>query len=204
MNSRSAAAKFNEADVVTIASTEVFIVPAGPQETNVTCMFLPTYVCNDLLIQALSTHWKVLQITHATYRSTPTVKIGTRYVRIEMKEPDPVPNFPRIGGHRATFDYPCIKRVSRRCRLEGHIRVNCKTEHCDRCPVFGHTTDGCTSDCRWCGDSHATVDCVAPRSFSSMVAGTASFDFPALSSAHEVTFPCPAAQTGTPTAPTKP
>ncbi|KAM7300839.1 hypothetical protein ISCGN_016424 [Ixodes scapularis] len=167
-------------------------------------MFLPTYVRNDLLVQALSAHGKVLEITHATYRSTPTVKTGTRYVRIEMKESDSVPNFLRIGGHRATFDYPGIKRVCRRCRLEGHIRANCTTEPCDRCAVFGHATEGCTSDCRRCGGSHATVDCVARWSYSSMVAGTALSDFPPLSPAHEVSPPRPAAQTGAPTALTKP
>lgn len=204
INSRLAAAKLTEAGVITIASTQVPIVPAGPQVTNVTCMFLPTYVRNDLLVQALSAHGKVLEITHATYRSTPTVKTGTRYVRIEMKESDPVPNFLRIGGHRATFDYPGIKRVCRRCRLEGHIRANCTTEHCDRCAVFGHATEGCTSDCRRCGGSHATVDCVARRSYSSMVAGTASSDFPPLSPAHEVSPPRPAAQTGASTDLTKP
>ncbi|KAG0418870.1 hypothetical protein HPB47_004522 [Ixodes persulcatus] len=185
INSRSAAAKLNEAGVVTIASTQVPIVPAGPQVTNVTCMFLPTYVRNDLLVQALSAHGKVLEITHATYRSTPTVKTGTRYVRIKMKESDPVPKFLRIGSHQATFDYPGIKRVCRRCRLEGNIRVNCTTEHCDRCAVFGHATEGCTSDSRRCGGSHATVDCVARQSYSSVVAGTASSDFPPLSPAHE-------------------
>ncbi|KAG0421032.1 hypothetical protein HPB47_003064 [Ixodes persulcatus] len=132
------------------------------------------------------------------------IKRGTRYLRIEFKESDPVPNFLRIGGHQATFDNPGNKRVCRRCRLEGHIGVNCTTEHCDRCAVFGHATDGCTSDCRRCGGSHATVDCVARRSYSSMVAGSASSDFPVLSPAHEVTPPHPAAQTGAPTAPTKP
>ncbi|KAG0428232.1 hypothetical protein HPB47_024752 [Ixodes persulcatus] len=85
------------------------------QVTNVTCMFWPIHVRNDLLVQALSAHGKVLGITHATYRSTPTVKTGTRYVRIEMKESDPVPNFLRIGGHRASYYYPGIKRVCLRC-----------------------------------------------------------------------------------------
>ncbi|KAG0444320.1 hypothetical protein HPB47_013930 [Ixodes persulcatus] len=99
-----------------------------------------------------------------------------------MKEPDPVPNFFPVGGHRATFDYPGIKRVCPHRRLEGRLRVNCTTEHCDLCAVFGHATDGCTSDCRRCSVSHANVDCVARRSYSSMVG----------------------AQTGAPTALTKP
>ncbi|KAG0418738.1 hypothetical protein HPB47_004628, partial [Ixodes persulcatus] len=103
-NSRSAAAKLNEASAVTIASTQVPIVPVRPQVTNVTCVFLPTYVHNDLLVQAPSAHGKVFEITHAMHRSIPTVKTSTRYVRIVMKEQEPVPNFLRIGGHRATFD----------------------------------------------------------------------------------------------------
>ncbi|KAG0422697.1 hypothetical protein HPB47_001508 [Ixodes persulcatus] len=116
-------------------------------------MFPPTYVRNDLPIQALSSQGKVREITQATYRSIPTVNTGTRHVRTKMKEPDPVPNFFPVGGHRATFDYPGIKRVCRHRRLEGRLRVNCTTEHCDLCAVFGHATDGCTSDCRRCSVS---------------------------------------------------
>ncbi|CAN7945421.1 unnamed protein product, partial [Ixodes hexagonus] len=180
VNSRSAAAKLKEAGAVTIASTQVPIVPAGPQVTNVTCMFLPTFVRNELLVQALSAHGKVLEITHAMYHRTPTVKTGTRHIKMEMKESDPVPNFLRVGRHRATFDYRGIKRVCRRCRGEGHIRANCTTEYCDQCAVFGHATEGCTVSCRRCGGSHATVDCAVRRSYSSMVSGTASSEFPPL------------------------
>ncbi|CAN7989568.1 unnamed protein product [Ixodes hexagonus] len=173
VNSRSAAAKLKEAGAVPI-------VPVGPQVTNVTCMFLPTFVRNELLVQALSAHGKVLEITHAMYHRTPTVKTGTRHIKMEMKESDPVPNFLRVGGHRATFDYRGIKRVCRRCRGEGHIRANCTTEYCDRRAVFGHATEGCTVSCRRCGGSHATVDCAVRRSYSSMVSGTASSEFPPL------------------------
>ncbi|CAN7941956.1 unnamed protein product [Ixodes hexagonus] len=140
-------------------------------------MFLPTFVRNELLVQALSAHSK---ITHAMYHRTPTVNTGTRHIKMEMKESDPVPNFLRVGGHRATFDYRGIKRVCRRCRGEGHIRANCTTEYCDRCAVFGHATEGCTVSCRRCGGSHATVDCAVRRSYSSMVSGTASSEFPPL------------------------
>ncbi|KAG0444776.1 hypothetical protein HPB47_013390 [Ixodes persulcatus] len=127
-----------------------------------------------------------------TYNSTTTVKTGRKRVTIERKEWDTVPNYLRIGGHWASFDYSDIKWVCRRCPLEGHIQVNCTTEHCDQCAVFGHATDGFTSECRRCGGSHATVNCVGRRSYSSIVAGAASADFPALSFAHEVTPPRPA------------
>ncbi|KAG0423118.1 hypothetical protein HPB47_001084 [Ixodes persulcatus] len=146
-------------------------------------MFLPTYVRNDLLVQTLSGYGKVLEITHAKYRCTPTVKTGTRSVRIKMKESNPVPNFLFIGGHRATFDYAGIKRVCRRCRLKGQIRVNCTTEHRDRCAVLEHATDDCTFDCRRIGGCHSAVDCVARRSY---IAGTDSSDFPAFFAPYEL------------------
>ncbi|KAG0429483.1 hypothetical protein HPB47_023605 [Ixodes persulcatus] len=66
------------------------------------------------------------------------------------------------------------------------VRFNDRSErdrqegHCDRCGVFGHPTEGCTESCRRCGGTHATVDCTAKRSYSSMVAGNYATDFPVL------------------------
>ncbi|KAM7297100.1 prostaglandin reductase 3 [Ixodes scapularis] len=95
-------------------------------------------------------------------------------------------------------------RLLIRSASEGHIRVYRTREHCDRCAVFGHATDGCTSDCHLCGGYHANVDCVARWSYSSMVAGTASSDFSAFSPAHEVTPSHPAAKNEAAIALTKP
>ncbi|KAM7298033.1 translation initiation factor IF-2-like [Ixodes scapularis] len=148
--------------------------------TNVTCLFLPTFVRNDQLVQALAPYGKVIDVSYATYHRTATVKTGTRFIRMEMKEANPLPNFLRVAGHRATFDYRGLKRVCRRCRQEGHVRAQCTTGYCDRCGVFGHPTEGCTANCGRCGGTHATVDCTAKRSYSSMVTGNHATDFPAL------------------------
>ncbi|KAM7297287.1 hypothetical protein ISCGN_022440 [Ixodes scapularis] len=148
--------------------------------TNVTCLFLPTFVRNDQLVQALAPYGKVIDVSYATYHRTATVKTGTRFIRMEMKEANPLPNFLRVAGHRATFDYRGLKRVCRRCRREGHVRAQCTTGYCDRCGVFGHPTEGCTANCRRCGGTHATVDCTAKRRYSSMVTRNHATDFPAL------------------------
>ncbi|KAG0441165.1 hypothetical protein HPB47_016026 [Ixodes persulcatus] len=123
VNSRAAALKHREAGSVSIANQSVPIVPTGPQVTNVTCLFPPTFVRNDQLVQALAPYGKVIDVTYATYHRTATVKTGTRFIRMEMKEANPLPNFLRVAGHRATFDYRGLKRVCRRCRQEGHIRA---------------------------------------------------------------------------------
>ncbi|KAG0415775.1 hypothetical protein HPB47_007049 [Ixodes persulcatus] len=49
-----------------------------------------------------------------------------------MKEANPLPNFLRVAGHRATFDYSGLKRVCRRCRQEGHVWAQCTTGYCDQ------------------------------------------------------------------------
>ncbi|XP_042149664.1 translation initiation factor IF-2-like [Ixodes scapularis] len=180
VNTRAAALKLREAGSVSIANQSVPIVPTGPQVTNVTCLFLPTFVRNDQLVQALAPYGKVIDVSYATYHRTATVKTGTRFIRMEMKEANPLPNFLRVAGHRATFDYRGLKRVCRRCRQEGHVWAQCTTGYCDRCGVFGHPTEGCTANCGRCGGTHATVDCTAKRSYSSMVTGNYATDFPAL------------------------
>ncbi|KAG0427843.1 hypothetical protein HPB47_025130 [Ixodes persulcatus] len=185
VNTRAAALKLREAGSVSIANQSVLIVPTGPQVTNVTCLFLPTFVRNDQLVQALAPYGKVIDVSYAAYHRTATVKTGTRFIRMEMKEANPLPNFLRVADHRATFDYRGLKRVCRRCRQEGHVRAQCTTGYCDRCGVFGHPTEGCTANCttvqqRRCGGTHATVDCTAKRSYSSMVAGNNATEFPAL------------------------
>ncbi|XP_040077760.1 uncharacterized protein LOC115315909 [Ixodes scapularis] len=180
VNTRAAALKLREAGSVSIANQSVPIVPTGPQVTNVTCLFLPTFVRNDQLVQALAPYGKVIDVSYGTYHRTAAVKSGTRFCRMEIKEANPLPNFLRVAGHRATFDYRGLKRVCGRCRQEGHVRAQCTTGYCDRCGVFGHPTEGCTANCRRCGGTHATVDCTAKRSYSSMVAGNYATDFPAL------------------------
>ncbi|KAG0435320.1 hypothetical protein HPB47_018564 [Ixodes persulcatus] len=180
VNTRAAALKLREAGSVSIANQSVPIVPTGPQVTKVTCLFLLTFVRNDQLVQALAPYGKVIDVSYATYHRTATVKTGTRFIRMEMKEANLLLNFLRAAGHRATFDYRGLKRVCRRCRQEGHVRAQCTTGYCDRCGVFGHPTEGCTASCRRCGGTHATVDCTAKRSYSSMVAGNYACDFPAL------------------------
>ncbi|KAG0410942.1 hypothetical protein HPB47_011945 [Ixodes persulcatus] len=180
VNTRAAALKLREAGSVSIANQSVAIMPTGPQVTNLTCLFLPTFVRNDQLVQALAPYGKVIDVSYATYHRTATVKTGTRFIRMEMKEANPLPNFLRVASHRATFDYRGLKRVCRRCRQEGHVRAQCTTGYCDRCGVFGHPTEDCTANCRRCGGTHATVDCTAKRSYSSMVAGNYATDFPTL------------------------
>lgn len=124
----------------------------------------------------------MLRIEAARFKDKPTVHTGTRYIKMEMKLDNPLPNFLRIAGQRATFEYRGVRRVCRRCNLEGHYKAQCTTPHCERCATFGHATNGCTSDCRRCGGAHATVDCTARKLYSTVTAAPSSHEFPALPS----------------------
>ncbi|KAG0444042.1 hypothetical protein HPB47_014249 [Ixodes persulcatus] len=163
-NTRAAALKLREVGSVSFANQSVPIVPTGLQVRNVTCLFLPKFVRNDQLVQALAPYGKVIDVSYATYHRTAALKTGTRFIRTEMKEANPLPNFLRVAGHRASFDYRGLKRVCRHCRQEGHVRAQCTTGYCDRC-------DAAVAPTR--------LDCTAKRSYSSMVVGNYAADFPA-------------------------
>ncbi|KAG0411124.1 hypothetical protein HPB47_011765 [Ixodes persulcatus] len=179
VNSKAAVRKLLDAEGLSIGGNLVPLVPVGPQVTTVTVLFLPAHVPDELLVRSLAQHGKVQEITHGVYKDTPSIKTGTRYVKMKMKEQNPVPNFLRISGYRVTCDYKGMKRVCRRCKKEGHFKAQCTEEYCTRCACFGHATETCAAGCRWCGAAHATVDCSARRSYSA-VAGLPAEDFPAL------------------------
>nr|XP_054925842.1 uncharacterized protein LOC126529466 [Dermacentor andersoni] len=145
--------------------------PVGPQVTNVTCLFLPSFVPNEVLVQALSPYGKVLSVNAGLMRGRCGVLTGTRFVRMEMSTTTPVPNYLRVSGHRVTFDYRGLQRVCRRCGSSDHYRAQCTAAFCGRCGVHGHESDGCDRPCRRCGDSHPTVACPVRRSYSDAAAG---------------------------------
>ncbi|KAH6938226.1 hypothetical protein HPB50_007812 [Hyalomma asiaticum] len=148
------------------------VVPVGPQVTNVACLFLPSFVSNEALVQALSPYGKVLTVTSGLMSARRGVLTGTRFIRIEMNAANPVPNYLRISGHRATFDYRGLQRVCRRCGSSGHLRAQCTALFCGRCGVHGHSSDGCDRPCRRCGDGHPTVACPVRRSYSDAATGS--------------------------------
>ncbi|KAG0415601.1 hypothetical protein HPB47_007217 [Ixodes persulcatus] len=127
----------------------------------------------------LEPYGQILEITHGVYKDNPSVKTGIRYLKMKMKEDNPVPNFARIAGYRVIVDYRGLVRVCRRCKKEGHFKTQCTAEYCSRCAIFGHDGSTCTESCRRCGAGHATVDCTSRRSYASVTQQTM-MDFPPL------------------------
>ncbi|KAH7962900.1 hypothetical protein HPB52_018588 [Rhipicephalus sanguineus] len=70
-------------------------------------------------------------------------------------------------------DYRGVQKVCSKCRNAGHIAKDCSTPRCARCNIFGHATEGCTELCRKCSGSHATADCIRPKSFAAAAAAAA-------------------------------
>lgn len=146
-------------------STAAPVTPVGPQLIPVSVLYLPGWVSDDALVQAMAPYCKVQSISHATYQDQPTIETGTRRLTVIMKEGNPLPNFLRVAGHMATFDYRGVKRICRRCRQEGHYRAQCTAAYRTRCSLFGHAMETCTVGCRRCQGPHATADCTTPRTY---------------------------------------
>ncbi|KAH6930036.1 hypothetical protein HPB50_008107 [Hyalomma asiaticum] len=156
-----------DAGYLVIGGERVQVVPVGPQVTNVTCLFLPSFVSNESLVSLRQSAHRDQWFDECAARSAHR----TRFIRMEMNAANPVPNYLRISGHRATFDYRGLQRVCRKCGSSGHLRAQCTAPFCGRCGVHGHASDGCDRPCRRCGDGHPTVVCPVRRSYSDAATG---------------------------------
>ncbi|KAH7940274.1 hypothetical protein HPB52_022594 [Rhipicephalus sanguineus] len=165
-----------------LGTRTVPLVPVARQVASVTCLYLPCYVPDNEVVTGLKSYGTTLRIEEARYKDRPSIRTGTRYIKMDMRLENPLPNFARVGGHRATFEYRGVRRLCRRCNQEGQFKAPCDTPHCARCGVFGRRTDTCTEPCRRCGGAHASVDCTARKSYS-MAAAMDVDEFPALSTA---------------------
>ncbi|KAH7939598.1 hypothetical protein HPB52_014808 [Rhipicephalus sanguineus] len=179
VNSFAAVQTLLETGGLRLGTRTVPLVAVARQVASVTCLYLPCYVPDNEVVTGLKSYGTTLRIEEARYKDRPSIRTGTRYIKMDMRLENPLPNFARVEGHRATFEYRGVRRLCRRCNQEGHFKAQCDTPHCARCGVFGHRTDTCTEPCRRCGGAHASVDCTARKSYS-MAAAMDVDEFPAL------------------------
>lgn len=133
------------------------VVPVDLQITNVACLFLPSFVPNEVLVQALSPYGKVLSVNAGLMSGRRGVLTGTRFVRMEMSTTNPVPNYLQVSGHRVTFDYRDLQSVCRRSGLSDHCHAQCTAPFCGRCGIKGHESKGCDRPCQCYADGHPAV-----------------------------------------------
>lgn len=156
-----------------IRGTKTPVECVGPQVVYITVLRLKPFIDDADLGVALAPFGKVLNITLPTFKSFLYVETGHRLVRMDMVRP--VPNFFSVRGTRVQCEYRGVKRVCSCCNQQGHNGKECSTPWCGRCQSFGHDSGTCSEPCRRCSGSHATADCLRPRSYAAAVE-----DFPAL------------------------
>lgn len=126
IRSRAAVSRILEAGSLSIGEQVVPIISLGPQVVLVYSLYLPRQVRNETLAASLKAKGKVFEVTAATHVNRPTVRTGTRIVKFEMKESNPVPNFMRVAGHRVTMDYRGLKKICRVVPVRDIFRHNAK------------------------------------------------------------------------------
>ncbi|KAG0434711.1 hypothetical protein HPB47_018929 [Ixodes persulcatus] len=146
--------------IVIIADQAIPLTPDGPVITSITCMFLPLFVSDETLKKSLEPYGQILEITHGVYKDNPSVKTGTRYPKMKMKEDNPPVT---VSPLTAEAWFECAGGAKRKDILKHNARRN--TAH--GASIFGHDGSTCIESCRRCGAGHATVDCTSRQSYAS-------------------------------------
>lgn len=157
--------------VIQNGDASVPIVPVGPIIVLVMTLSLPTYVSDDVLVRAASAYGIVEEINRSSFQNYAGIKTGTCHIKVTVTDGNPLPNILQVSGHGVKFDYRGVWRVYRWRSLKGHFKDQGLTTFCARFSIFGHDTVGCTMGRRHCGDSHASVDSTARRTYSPVTAG---------------------------------
>lgn len=181
--------KILEAPLFCVKGKDVKLHFMGSRMKEVIIMYFPLDVSREFVRNSLGGYGTVHHVTEVMHKK---FKWRTGHLRVTMDMTRPVPNFLRIAQWTVQAEYAGMRRFCRRCGLEGHIAVNCKTERCVRCGVFGHGE--CSAACPRCGADHAVNQC-RRRTFAS-VAGFTCAPVPELPAEEETTHPEPAADVG--------
>lgn len=180
LNSKAAMDRVMRQGGIYIADTLVPVELLGARIVTVSCLMVPLYLQDEVLLRALSKHGKILEMKYVRFadkKQRGYITTGTRLVKMEISETSPPPNFIRIRENLICCEYPGVRRVCRRCKQEGHIRSACDVPFCERCTTFGHTALECGSRCRRCRGEHRTTECTRPTTYAAAATGT---DFPRL------------------------
>ncbi|KAM7293766.1 hypothetical protein ISCGN_023349 [Ixodes scapularis] len=144
----------------------VSLEQVSPHIIYVSVFRLPPYVPDDAIQAVLGVYSKILGFSEPTYKQSTHRFTGTMVLRIETAKA--APNVVYVASHHVMCESRGMKWVCSRCCPGGHFEAACRTPRCNRCGIFGHGTEGCSSPCRWCGHSHDMSDCTLPRSYSAL------------------------------------
>lgn len=142
---------------LTLAGKTFPLVSLSSTMKVITLLNLPGELSDECVLQAMSQYGRVVKLHRETYRDFPTIETGARKILIEVRQE--VPNFLSIRGYQATALYTGMKKLCRRCGLQGHFAAECITPRCRRCGGYGHEAASCEEKCRRCGADHWTSRC---------------------------------------------
>ncbi|KAH7977175.1 hypothetical protein HPB51_026975 [Rhipicephalus microplus] len=111
VNSRRAVGVLLGTGGLGLGTKRVSLVPLARQVTSVTCLYLPCYEPDSEVAIKLESYGTMLGIEQVRYKDCPSIQAGTRYLKMDMRLGNPLPNFARVRGHKATFKYRGVKHL---------------------------------------------------------------------------------------------
>ncbi|XP_076331680.1 uncharacterized protein LOC143236896 [Tachypleus tridentatus] len=133
-----------------LGDERVPVEPAGQNVKWVTLWSVSFELSHDVVKVVLSAYGTVCKLEHEAHQLHPNV--CTRNRRVYMNIKTSVPNFLSVNGFPVMCHYPEMRRLCRRCGLEGHILAECQTPRCGICLAYGHWRPHALALPEACGD----------------------------------------------------
>lgn len=155
--SEEAIKRLYENPVVDIQGKDYYLRYMGATSTDVSVFYYPSDEPLENLKKRMSQYGEVRSLRIGKYRNKDIDCWETGVIHLKMEIQKEIPNFVQYNDKVIQCEYQGVKRVCRKCCLEGHLSSQCKTPKCSRCGYFGH--ESCGRPCPRCSENHPVTQC---------------------------------------------
>lgn len=157
LHSEDAIKRLYENPVVEVSGKEYQLRYMGATTTEVSVFYFPSDEPLENLKERMSQYGQVTTLRPGRYRAKEIDTWETGVIHLKMEIQKEIPNFVQYKNKVLQCEYQGVRRVCRKCCLEGHLSSQCKTPKCKRCGAFGHEL--CDRPCSRCGQDHPLSQC---------------------------------------------
>lgn len=146
--SMAATEKMKRIGQLTVKGRKCLVLDPNAKDIRVRLLWLPTYLEDRRVVEALEPYGKVRNIVREKWRVPGMEHLETMNREVSMTLHDAVsssdlPHMIKVYGVQSLVIVPGRPPLCLRCKKVGHIRKQCRAPKCTKCNKFGHEDNEC-------------------------------------------------------------